>query len=94
MPDDEKNMSSNIELNEKCEKKFFKLLQVLVKNHEDNQKKLKSIKDQIDGHMEVIAADMRQLEDKKKANPGSFNQWDKESVAHITNIKERITLLA
>ena len=32
VPDDEKGLSENIEFIEKCEQKFFKLLQVLVKN--------------------------------------------------------------
>ena len=66
VPDDEKGLSENIEFIEKCEQKFFKLLQVLVKNHDDNKKKLKKLKDPITEHLDILGADYAELDQKVK----------------------------
>lgn len=68
VPEEEKNLSENIEFrfqekatkdNEKVlvndnEKKFFKMLQVLTKNHEENLNILKTIKEQLDEHQMFV----------------------------------------
>lgn len=67
VPEEEKNLSENIEFrfqertknNDKIlvndnEKKFFKMLQVLTKNHEENLNILKGIKDQLDDHQMFV----------------------------------------
>ena len=57
VPDDEKGLSENIELIEKCELKFFKLIQVLVKNHDENRKMLKKVKDPISEYKDILGAE-------------------------------------
>ena len=92
VPDDEKGLSENIEFIETCEQKFFKLLQVLVKNHDDNKKKLKKLKDPIVEHELLIGADFAVLDQKVK--DGTANSYDKQSIKHILEVRDRIKNLA
>ena len=77
VPDEEKSLSDNIPFIEKCEQKFFKLLQVLVKNHDDNKKKLKKLKDPIEAHLDLLGGkDFAELDQKIKENKA--NRFEKQ----------------
>ena len=91
VPDEEKGLSENILLNEKCEEKFFKLLQVLVKNHDENKKKLKRLKDPIEDHKNLLGSDWAELDQIPK---DKRSQWDNARIEHINVIKNKIKQLA